>query len=119
MMRAALDQALLSIDKMLEGGIYDHVGGGFSRYSTDAEWLAPHFEKMLYDNALLLNILCDAYQITKKKKYERAIREIIDFAVRELSDKAVVFMRLWMPIAKGKKGSFMFGVKKKLNKFWH
>ena len=49
----ALQQALLTIDKMLMGGIYDHVGGGLARYSTDNEWLAPHFEKMLYDNALL------------------------------------------------------------------
>ena len=51
--KEALDQALLSLDKMIEGGIYDQVGGGFARYSTDTEWLAPHFEKMLYDNALL------------------------------------------------------------------
>jgi len=50
----ALQQALLSLDKMLQGGIYDHVGGGLARYSTDREWLAPHFEKMLYDNALLI-----------------------------------------------------------------
>ncbi|MGF2411594.1 thioredoxin domain-containing protein [Ferruginibacter sp.] len=83
----ALQQALLSIDKMLEGGIHDHAGGGFARYSTDNEWLAPHFEKMLYDNALLLNVICDAYQITKQKKYELAIRKTIDFLQRELQDK--------------------------------
>jgi uncharacterized protein YyaL (SSP411 family) len=47
----ALDQARLSLDKMIQGGIYDQTGGGFARYSTDTEWLAPHFEKMLYDNA--------------------------------------------------------------------
>src|SRR6185503_17361386 len=52
---AALEQALLSIDKMIDGGIYDQVGGGFARYSTDTEWLVPHFEKMLYDNALLIS----------------------------------------------------------------
>ena len=56
----SLAQALLSIDKMLQGGIYDHVAGGLARYSTDNEWLAPHFEKMLYDNALLVSVLCDA-----------------------------------------------------------
>ena len=51
---------------MIAGGIYDHLGGGFARYSTDTEWLAPHFEKMLYDNALLIIVLCEAYQLTKK-----------------------------------------------------
>src|SRR5665647_1321045 len=65
----ALQQALLSLDKMLQGGIYDHIGGGMARYSTDNEWLAPHFEKMLYDNALLIDVLCDAWQITNAKKY--------------------------------------------------
>ena len=80
----ALKQALLSIDKMLQGGIYDHVGGGLARYSTDKEWLAPHFEKMLYDNALLVNVLCDAFQITKNPNYAKAIRQIIGFVEREL-----------------------------------
>lgn len=61
---ASLKQALLSLDKMMDGGIYDQLGGGFARYSTDTEWLAPHFEKMLYDNALLLNVYSEAYQLT-------------------------------------------------------
>jgi len=56
----ALQQAILSLDRMIEGGIYDQLGGGFARYSTDTEWLVPHFEKMLYDNALLLNVLAEA-----------------------------------------------------------
>ena len=64
----AVDQALLSLDKMIEGGIYDQIGGGFARYSTDTEWLAPHFEKMLYDNALLVSVLSEAYQLTKKRQ---------------------------------------------------
>ena len=59
--QAALKQALLSLDKMMHGGIYDQLGGGFARYSTDTQWLAPHFEKMLYDNALLLSVLSEAY----------------------------------------------------------
>ena len=80
----ALQQARLSIDKMIEGGIYDHVVGGLARYSTDEEWLAPHFEKMLYDNALLINILCDAFQITKETAYEIAIRKTIGFIEKEL-----------------------------------
>lgn len=83
----ALQQVLLSLDKMLEGGIYDHVGGGLARYSTDREWLAPHFEKMLYDNALLLLTLCDAYQLTRYERYEKAIRKTISFVQEELMNE--------------------------------
>lgn len=69
--KEALDQALLSMDKMLQGGIYDHIGGGFARYSTDTEWLVPHFEKMLYDNALLVATLSEAYRFTKKRSISK------------------------------------------------
>ncbi len=84
----ALKQALRSLDAMIEGGIYDQLGGGFARYSTDREWLAPHFEKMLYDNALLVVSLCDAYSITKDKRYKKIVDETIAFAERELKDKS-------------------------------
>lgn len=83
----ALQQALLSLDKILQGGIYDHVDGGMARYSTDDEWLAPHFEKMLYDNALLIDVLCDAWQITKAKKYKEAIQKTIAFVQNELTEQ--------------------------------
>lgn len=83
--REALDQALLSLDKMMMGGIYDHIGGGFARYSTDTEWLAPHFEKMLYDNALLVMVLADAWQITGEERYARCIRETLRFVETELT----------------------------------
>lgn len=82
--KEALQQALLSLDKMMMGGIYDQVGGGFARYSTDAEWLVPHFEKMLYDNALLINVYAAAYQITKDIRYKRVIEETITFIEREM-----------------------------------
>lgn len=81
---AARNQALLSLDKMIDGGIYDQLGGGFARYSTDTEWLAPHFEKMLYDNALIVMAMCEAYAITKSAKYARAIHETLEFVEREL-----------------------------------
>ena len=81
---AALGQACLSLDKMLYGGIYDQLGGGFARYSTDAIWLAPHFEKMLYDNALLISALSEAYAQTRYPRYAKAIRETIEFIKREL-----------------------------------
>ena len=89
--KQALDQALLSLDKMIMGGIYDHIGGGFARYSTDTEWLAPHFEKMLYDNALLVLVLCEANQITGKPIYDKVIRETLAFVERELMSA-----RIWL-----------------------
>ena len=80
----ALHQALLSLNKMIEGGIYDQLGGGFSRYSTDTEWLAPHFEKMLYDNALLVSVLSEAYQLTRNRRYKEVIEETMGFIQLEL-----------------------------------
>ena len=80
----SLTQALLSLDKMIQGGIYDQLGGGFSRYSTDEKWLAPHFEKMLYDNALLVSVLAEAYQLTGNECYAAVIKETIGFIKEEL-----------------------------------
>ena len=82
--QASIVHAIRSIDKMIQGGIYDHVGGGFSRYSVDAMWQAPHFEKMLYDNALILGTLAEAYQITKKPIYQDVIHATFKFLQREL-----------------------------------
>lgn len=84
--REALKHALKSLDAMIEGGIYDQIGGGLSRYATDADWLIPHFEKMLYDNALLISALCDAYAIAPNERYKGIIDDIIAFANRELRD---------------------------------
>ena len=80
----ALEHACLSLDGMIRGGIYDHVGGGFARYSTDAEWLVPHFEKMTYDNALLVSVLSEACQSTGRKGYADVIRETLAFTAREM-----------------------------------
>jgi len=82
--RDALNQACLSLDKMIQGGIYDQLGGGFARYSTDNEWLVPHFEKMLYDNALLVSVLAEAYQVTKNERYREVIDQTIGFVKREM-----------------------------------
>ncbi|HLI92288.1 MAG TPA: thioredoxin domain-containing protein [Puia sp.] len=84
--RGARQQACLSLDKMLAGGIFDQLGGGFARYSTDSGWRVPHFEKMLYDNALLVIALCDAYQLTGEPRYREGIEMTLEFADRELSN---------------------------------
>ena len=78
------DAVLLTLDKMAQGGIYDHLGGGFARYSTDAVWLAPHFEKMLYDNAQLLELYTDAWQETQRPLYAQRIAETAGWVLREM-----------------------------------
>jgi hypothetical protein len=79
---------LLTLDRMADGGIYDHLGGGFARYSTDAIWLAPHFEKMLYDNAQLIDLLTSAWQETKKPLYADRVAETIAWLLREMRVEA-------------------------------
>ena len=79
--REAVD---ITLRRMCQGGIYDHLGGGFSRYATDAEWLVPHFEKMLYDNAALLDLLALVWQESRKPLYEQRIREIVAWLLREM-----------------------------------
>ncbi len=85
---SCLQQALKSLDAMADGGIYDQLGGGFARYSTDRDWLAPHFEKMLYDNALLIVAYCDAFALTGNVRYKIIVDETIAFTERELKHKS-------------------------------
>ena len=75
-----------SLKAMADGGIYDHLGGGFHRYSTDAQWLVPHFEKMLYDNALLASLYLQAYQATGNARYRAVAEQTLDYMLRELGD---------------------------------
>ncbi|KAF5041274.1 hypothetical protein DSECCO2_524730 [anaerobic digester metagenome] len=78
--------ALHTLEQMYRGGLFDHLGGGFSRYSTDGKWLVPHFEKMLYDNALLVGAYLEAYLITGKALYKTVVTRTLDYVLRELTD---------------------------------
>ena len=80
----ALDAVTISLDAMAQGGIYDQIGGGFARYSTDQFWKVPHFEKMLYDNGQLISLYAHAYQVTKRSRYAEVVEQTIAFAEREL-----------------------------------
>ncbi len=84
---AALKMVESTLQHMAAGGIWDHVGYGFARYSTDEKWLVPHFEKMLYDNALLLSVYTECYQITKNPFYKQIAEQIVDFIKREMTSK--------------------------------
>ncbi len=111
---AALRQALLSLDKMIYGGIYDQLGGGFARYSTDAEWLAPHFEKMLYDNALLVSVLSEAYQLTKNKLYTYTAQQTLNFIERELMSEEYGFYSALDADSEGVEGRYYVWDKKEI-----
>ncbi len=81
----ALEMVENTLTRMAEGGIFDHLGGGFHRYSTDRKWFLPHFEKMLYDQAILANVYLEAYQITKREKYAGPARKIFEYVLRDMS----------------------------------
>ena len=81
----------LTLDKMAAGGIYDQIGGGFHRYATDEKWLVPHFEKMLYDNALLVKDYLEAYQVTEDINYRRVVEEILHYIERDMTSPEGAF----------------------------
>jgi len=100
------DMAQLSLGSMINGGIYDQLAGGFSRYSTDREWKIPHFEKMLYDNALLLNILCISFKVTENQNIKNTILMTISFLLEEMRSEENLFYSTQDADSEGKEGEY-------------
>lgn len=102
----ALEMALGTLDGMLRGGMRDHLAGGFHRYSTDARWLVPHFEKMLYDQALIAVSLTEAYQLTRELRYADAARDTLEFALATLQDPDGAFYTALGADSEGEEGTY-------------
>src|SRR6478609_6629412 len=104
----------LTLDRMSEGGIYDHLGGGFSRYSVDERWLVPHFEKMLYDNALLLELLALAHRHSGKPLFRIRAHETVDWLTREMTTEQGAFCASLDADSEGQEGKFYVWTKEEI-----
>ena len=110
----ALHAVNLTLTKMAFGGIYDQIGGGFARYSTDSYWKAPHFEKMLYDNAQLVSLYSKAYQLTKNELYKNVVYQTLTFVQREMTAKNGAFFSALDADSEGKEGKYYVWSKEEL-----
>jgi uncharacterized protein YyaL (SSP411 family) len=98
--------ALLTLEKMATGGIYDHLGGGFHRYSVDERWLVPHFEKMLYDNAQLLHLYAEAWQVEPRPRWKTTVEETVAFLAREMTHEGGAFFAAQDADSEGEEGKY-------------
>lgn len=105
-----------TLDHVARGGIYDHLGGGFHRYSTDNHWLVPHFEKMLYDQAALAGAYLEAFQVTKKPEYKAVIRETLDYVLRDMTASDGAFYSAEDADSEGMEGKFYVWTRDELKK---
>ena len=104
--KSSLEMVEKTLQKMFSGGIYDQLGGGLSRYSTDYEWLVPHFEKMLYDNSLFVWALIETFQITKNPLYEIAVRDVLTYVERDMTSPEGAFFSAEDADSEGVEGKF-------------
>jgi uncharacterized protein YyaL (SSP411 family) len=116
--KEAQEHVFLTLDKMANGGIYDQVGGGFARYSVDAQWKVPHFEKMLYDNAQLISLYSEAWKLSPSPLYKQVVFDSFDFLQRELTSPGGAYYSALDADSEGEEGKFYVWTEKEIDRIF-